>query len=397
MSTPSAALRAAILILAALALGCASAGAATWRLQTAPRASESAEKLLAVSCTSSSACTAAGEASVSGRTIPIGEGEVEVPVSSEPLLETWNGTTWSVAEAPAPGDATLSTLDDVSCTGEGACVAVGGRLVPRAVIGRSVIGSRFPLVERWDGRSWTLDEVPLPAEARSGYLLGVSCVSASSCVAVGYLTNPGTKVLVAHWDGTSWSYEVPGAANFLNDVSCTSSSACVAVGHITNSALAMAWNGSAWGTHEVPVPREAGDTFLSGVSCVSSTSCVAVGEWRDATGSHALSDTWNGSAWTLQSVPSPPGAATDPLFDVSCSSASACTAVGDSREEAAAPTLPLALGWDGSRWALQEAVATRGSTSDILYGVSCTALTACTATGVARPSGANRSLIERYS
>ena len=67
------------------------------------------------------------------------------------------------------------------------------------------------------------------------------------------------------------------------------------------------------------------DQFLA-VSCPASQLCVAVG---NASGNDPmLAAQWNGSQWSVMQVPLPAGAASGGLTGVSCTSATACTAVG---------------------------------------------------------------------
>ncbi|HEU4393781.1 MAG TPA: hypothetical protein VFR04_09140, partial [Solirubrobacterales bacterium] len=74
-------------------------------------------------------------------------------------------------------------------------------------------------------------------------LRGVSCPSASACIAVGTTAAPGDGhivPLVESWNGSSWSTQeatdtvaVYGGSNYgrLSGVSCTSASACTTVGY----------------------------------------------------------------------------------------------------------------------------------------------------------------------
>jgi hypothetical protein len=127
----------------------------------------------------------------------------------------------------------------VSCTSPSACVAVGdSNIDPTQVVPHA-------LAERWDGSSWSLQATPNAPDA-SSELDGVSCTDSRACTAVGdTYGGPGTgQPLVERWDGTSWSLErTPNApGNFLSAVSCTSSTICTAVGgvHAERSAPASA-------------------------------------------------------------------------------------------------------------------------------------------------------------
>src|SRR5580700_5553953 len=100
---------------------------------------------------------------------------------------------WSVTPSPHSGGAT--NLDAVSCTSRTFCMAVGS------------LGDTGTLVETWNGNAWTVSPSPSPG-GDPDELFGVSCVSPSSCKAVGYDDGgPGFKTLVESWNGTNWSIE----------------------------------------------------------------------------------------------------------------------------------------------------------------------------------------------
>jgi hypothetical protein len=65
---------------------------------------------------------------------------------------------------------------------------------------------------------------------------------------------------------------------------------------------------------------------------------------------------------------------------VSCTSPRACTAVGDYQKDHG-DARPLAERWDGKRWRVQTTTRSAGVPFGVLSGVSCTSVSACTATG----------------
>jgi hypothetical protein len=83
--------------------------------------------------------------------------------------------------------------------------------------------------------------VPTPPLAGTGLLTGVSCVSRSFCFAVGSrLRRLVSHTLVERWDGKAWSVvpttERDDRRSTLAGVACASTSFCVAVGsHFTHS------------------------------------------------------------------------------------------------------------------------------------------------------------------
>jgi hypothetical protein len=107
------------------------------------------------------------------------------------------------------------------------------------------------------------------------------------------------------------------------------------------------------------------------VSCSSATACTAVGHGTNGT----LAERWDGNTWTVQPTPSQGDAIWNNLYSVSCTSATACTAVGTDG------ALTLAERWDGTTWRIQPTPNPSGATGITLSGVSCTSAKACTAVG----------------
>jgi hypothetical protein len=298
-----------------------------WSIQTTPGPVGASESYLhGVSCASSSACTAVGYY----------EG------GSGPwltLAEHWNGTEWSIQPTPSVTGASGSELYDVSCVSATACVAVGWYV--------NGAGTNVTLAERWNGSEWSVQSTPDPAGAKGSWLYGTSCTSSTSCTAVGWSKNStGTYVtLVEHWNGTEWSIQstpnpAEATSSWLGAVSCSSSAGCTAVGDYKNGAgskvaLVERWNGTEWSIESAPVPSEATSELLSGVSCSSSTACTAVGWYKLGSGRYmTLSEEWSGAEWSVQPTPDSIGAEESELSGVSCSSSAACIAVGYEQEGA---------------------------------------------------------------
>jgi hypothetical protein len=90
--------------------------------------------------------------------------------------------------------------------------------------------------------------------------------------------------------------------------------------------LTETFNGSTWTVSKSINPSS---TFneLYGVSCASSSSCVAVGSYQSNGIYFTLGESWNGQSWTKITTVDPSTTA-DQLSGSSCSSASHCVAVG---------------------------------------------------------------------
>jgi len=320
--------------------------AAAWSLQSIPSHLDPTGVLSATSCSSATACTAVGSS------------------SGGPLVERWDGSTWTTQTTPSPSGGDLNA---VSCASATSCTAVGHN------------GTEATLAEFWDGSTWTIQATPTPGvglSVPSPFLGGVSCTSATACTAVGSFLVGG---LAARWDGSSWTMQ-DATGGLMNGVSCTSASACIAVGTEESEfegkmvwlPSAARWDGSTWTSQTLPAPSGADLSDLNGVSCTSATACTAVGYYISGNSNRPLAERWDGSTWTIQTTPTASGTTVSRLNGVSCTSATACTAVGDDNSN----QVTLAERWNGSTWTIQ---ATPSGVS--LNGVSCTSATACIAVG----------------
>jgi len=239
---------------------------------------------------------------------------------------------------------------------------------------------------------WVIQPTPNPSGIRAALLNGVSCASATTCMAVGVSAEvSGPNVALAESrSGATWVTEpVPEPAGatsaVLNGVSCTSATACTAVGNYSDSSgntwtLAEAWNGATWVVQPTPNPSATTNAVLSGVSCSSSTTCTAVGHYSGSTMIATLAETWNGTKWVIHKSPNPAGASVIELLAVSCATGLVCSAVGFSLNSSDVDVV-LAEGWNGTKWVIQKTPAPSGTSSAVLRGVSCISSTACTAVG----------------
>jgi hypothetical protein len=358
---------AAAIVTVGATVGAVQAGAASgWSIVRTPNAvSHSLHfgSFNGVSCASSSECIAVGSG-VNDRANRIA------------IAAAWNGTAWSALKTAPVRGAANDTLAAVSCVAGNDCTAAGYEL--------NGAGLAFPLVERWDGTAWSVE----PSPAQGGSLAGISCASASACVAVGATSDTsGTTVALAEmWNGTSWSIvPTPPVAQapftVLSAVSCSTATACTAVGSDTApgfGTLAEHWNGSVWSLEAMPTPGDGEEGFLTGVSCTSTTACTASGDYiNSAFNSVTIAERWNGATWAVQPTPNPSGTFLLQMTGLSCSTASACTAVGWTEAGA------VVLRFNGSSWQLQSTPPPSGPpfVTPMLNAVACGAGTACMSVG----------------
>ena len=255
------------------------------------------------------------------------------------------------------------------------------------------------------GATWTTQTTSGPAGRAGSALTSVSCVSKSSCMAVGVDDNgynssqtslEDVGSFAESWNGSVWSVVPtggsPAARTSLYAVACVSPVFCIAVGESHSSggeildnegasraerALVEVWNGLAWTVQRNPGAGLSA-SGLFGVSCTSSRFCIAIGEH----GYHGLAEIWNGTRWRIQTTPTVAKYGTWPT-GISCVAADWCTMVGGyntvKRLEQAVG-VPLAEHWNGRRWRKQHAPA-YGLYFPELSSVSCVSRSFCLASG----------------
>jgi hypothetical protein len=245
---------------------------------------------------------------------------------------------------------------------------------------------------------WSRQPTPNPPGSFESELFGVSCASASACIAVGYASEGAVhRVLAERYDGVRWRLahpiEPPGAVTAeLVGVSCPAAASCTAVGNYRNRAgltltIAERWDGRRWAIERTLDPGRPyahptldSSTEFSGVSCAQASACLAVGDYLDPHHrSVALVERWNGSRWTLEPTVDP---VSSQLGSASCEAPSACVAVGE-RRRSFGVVVPLAERSHGDAWKLESSPAASepGSITSILVSVSCWSSSACIAVG----------------
>jgi hypothetical protein len=199
-----------------------------------------------VSCTSPASCMAVGYYGYNNGT-----------GTSVTLAEAWNGTAWHRIHTSTPGSS--GALAGVGCAAAAACTAVGQHAVNSAALAAAT------LAEGWNGKTWKTQPSPNPRGAGSAGFDDVSCPGPASCMATGSAldqTGESQFTLAEAWNGTSWRpLRTPSPGSFgdeLRGVSCRTASSCLAVGDFTGTGneftLAEAWNGTSWTVIRTPRP-----------------------------------------------------------------------------------------------------------------------------------------------
>jgi Concanavalin A-like lectin/glucanases superfamily len=355
-----------------------------------PEGSASQGDLYGISCTSGTSCAAVGT-----DTRLKGSEQEPLPEGAE-----WNGYEWESQLLPVPAEARQTTARAVSCSAATSCEAVGYNQPP----------SNWTLTTAWawNGSKWALQSIPNPEGGVFNLLLGVSCPTSSFCEASGYTINSSwhTSPLVERWNGTKWELQsapVPaGSEGYLDGVSCASATACVAVGPwamgSSGGFFADRWNGSTWSVETLPMPTGGVlDNKPVQVSCPSSSVCEVAASIK-VNGSPALyAQRWNGSKWEQQSMPLPEGAKGVQLEGISCSTTTICEAVGKYESAATLRSVGFAERWTGTEWVQQVLQFPEETWRSSLYAISCPVTTVCMAAGYNEDkAGVQSGLVDAY-
>jgi hypothetical protein len=327
-----------------------------------------------------------------------GRTEIGQTFANTALLH-WDGNSWSVVPSPSIAQQT-NGLVDITCLSSSSCWAVGYIINIRTVQVQT-------LALHWDGTSWLI--VPTP-NVGNGFnaLYGVACTSDSNCWAVGFSNqSSAAQTLIEKWDGQSWKVQnspnVGTSNNVLNAVICLSASDCRAVGYrgmagAKNSLIAQ-WDGTAWTASTLPNQPLAEENTLTSIVCNTSTDCWAVGNTYNGTVHQTLIEQWNGTTWSNALAPNT--GVDNYLTRVTCASTSDCWAVGNSTNSAVDPQAfdqDLVLHWNGTAWLPNTDLVNLTSTyASDLVGVTCAIGTECWAVGFLQPSGSGRPQIAQWN
>ncbi len=332
------------------------------------------QALTQVTCPSSSICFAAGDRGTVLQSSNGGESWTFSPsVDGNPIygltcpstsvcytvdnfghvMATFNGgASWALQSTPVtspginvPGSGgpnPYAGLFGISCVSTTTCVAVGG--YPPA-------GETYPpIVETTNsGATWMLESNPAPT---ADYLMGASCLpGTTTCFAVGYA---GT--ILETTDLMTWTAMTSNTTKALTGITCLSTTDCVATGQTGEIDV---YNGTSWTSNTSTLGTSA---FLAGVTCTTATNCYAVGkegvtESFDSTNVSGTLAQLNGGGYA------------GTLDAVTCPSTTQCVAVG-----ASGTILTTVNG--GQTWLTETDPVTV-----TLDGVACVSTSTCVAIG----------------
>jgi hypothetical protein len=286
------------------------------------------------------------------------------------FAEHYDGTAWTVVPTPNTGVNFNSFYGAAASQGD--AWAVGEYL-------NSDYQDRA-LIETWNGSSWSIADNPQPGSVRD-MLFGASAVSPSDVWAVGDQegSNHVFQTLAEHWDGTSWSVvPTPGpgsTGNHLYAVDAVSPDNVWAAGQQLGPSspdlgLVEHWNGSKWSLMPTPA-TPSGDTLvmLDAIDVVGNTVWVAGEADSPQGGGQPLVERYSGGNWTIASLPTiPTGANWTNLYGLAAASGTVF-AVGTYVDPKTDNNNALVLEDANGTWKIDNA-PNPGSGSNILGGIA---------------------------
>jgi hypothetical protein len=202
------------------------------------------------------------------------------PASSRPRSTPPCSQTWRLVATPSPRG---RVLYDIAALSRRDAWAVG-----------SQARGKKPLIEHWDGRSWSV----VRSTAGSGVLNAVAAVSPDDVWTVGDVHVAGvSRPLVEHWDGRRWSnFATPVADGILAGLLAFSPTSVWASDSAEGGS--SKWDGAAW----LPLGFDLG-SVLTGTS--DTDVWTAFGVIRADRSPEAFH--WDGSSWEPFLLPAPSG------------------------------------------------------------------------------------------
>jgi hypothetical protein len=271
--------------------------------------------LNAVWCASMTSCVAVGAA-----------GEL-TSNGAQPLVETLSHGTWTPTSPPLPDTGITGSLDAISCVTAQWCVAAGFL--------RDSQDNTYGLFEVLSNGTWIPEAGPTPSPSTQSGIRSVQCFTTTSCDAVGFYGDlSSSNGLLETLSGHTWAGSVLGGAGIMDSLSCVSSSSCLAVGSkVHGGGYTETWSGATWTGGTLPRPGAGNGNGMAGVSCPKSVlSCVAIGGWHDPRPHHydprLLIETESHGTWTPTEIPAPSGLMN--AQGIACPKVSACVGIGPS-------------------------------------------------------------------
>ena len=217
------------------------------------------------------------------------------------------------------------------------------------------------ILTHWNGVSWqVVNQVDLDG-VLPGIPRGVVAMDGSSennLWFVGTFDPPGfvfARPFLAHWDGSSWSFEYPDSdGGYMTDIGYVSDSEIYLFG---DTVTPWVWDGSGLSFFTPPAPVSIGSETVADAAVLGSDSFWIAGyQAADVSTPNGLSLwNWNGNQWS-EILPGDVNFLTgdelaeDHVFSLAAISADDIWSVGDKQLLTSGDVFGTYLHWDGSSW-----------------------------------------------
>ncbi|MEO5953598.1 MAG: hypothetical protein ABIQ44_14120, partial [Chloroflexia bacterium] len=293
--------------------------------------------------------------------------------SSGTLTQHWDGIQWNIV--PSPNEGQYNVLRGVSASASNDVWAVGS-------YGPDSSATTHLLTIHWDGSQWNVVTNPDPGGNDTNYLNGVESVSSNNVWAVGFYSNTTPLELILHWDGVEWTQSNSPMTNMgiLTAVDGKLPDDVWAAGRKnappSERVLLEHWNGSSWSTIAGGFPGLV--NHIAGVAYVSTNRVWAAGDYVLNGIEYSMVLGWDGSQWSIYSA-----ADVGALTGIKAITEDNVWAIGERGF----------LKWDGVNWRW---ILVPNPVSGILMGIDEGSADDMWAVGSKDVGGTKRALIERY-
>ena len=231
---------------------------------------------------------------------------------------------------------------------------------------------------QWNGTAWSVSASFNTALA--GQIAdGVADISATNAYAIGGGLGSAPYGVVAQWNGATWNrLTVPRPPNDIttdfNAISADSPGDVWIVGSYTATVsptqetygtYTLHWNGSSWSIASMPADPAGIEYQLESVKAISPANVWAVGQALNAStlaSEGTLIEHWNGTSWSV--VPSPSTGTNDYLNGVTDNGSTDVWAVGAYQPSGSSVEQTLTLNWNGTAWStVSSPTASNGSSA----------------------------------
>ena len=177
-----------------------------------------------------------------------------------PFAARWHNGRWTLLTTPAVRGQRDTSFQAITCPTSTRCAAVGN------TEDHTRNGYYHAFAEVWSGGKWQVSTL----RRSPSVFLGISCPASNRCIASGYtFPSPATfaRPLIETWNGKTWTTQhpvqtsAPFSGDVLGRVSCVTKSHCEAVGYRfepsgsgNSQTLAETWNGHHWAVQTTTNP-----------------------------------------------------------------------------------------------------------------------------------------------